>query len=520
VPLVRDRAPRRVYASLFEQDRTLAHWSLGYAQRLAAAVAPEETIVIQTSMSPTGPFHIGNFRDTACAYAVHRALTSMGRRSAILMSFDDYDRVRPSTARVRDDLAGREGAALADGARTRAICRAYIAELKAVGICPSDADADGRGAAGWETHYQAERYREGRYAERQRDAIRLAPKLARLLGAGGASALFSVYCEQCERDRTEILELGADRVRYTCSVCGAVATTRDVRRVKPRWAVDWTLRVVHEGIACEPAGQDHCSAGSTMDRTPPVYARVYRRPQPVIVPYGLVRQFGGTAKISGSRGGGLTVSDLLRVMTPQLVLWLYLRRNCKSDIRISLDRAALFAYHAEYDRLAGAASTSQRSRVLLDLVGGAAGAPLPSFRAVVALLQAHWFDAAVVVRELGDERQEVRARVAHAHAWLRGHGRSHAWLVARAVAAPPAVPPQDAARMLAPGYLGGRRTRAEYRELYLALFATTCGPPLRRIVAAYGEQGVRDAIETVAERGERPLRTRLLASLDGGPEWR
>lgn len=519
--LLRDPKPRRdAYASLFEQDRTLAHWSQHYARRAAAAVAPGETIVIQTSMSPSGAFHIGNFRDTVCAYAVHRALADMGRRSSILLSFDDYDRTRASTARARDDLAGREGAPLADGAHTRALCRAYIAELKAIGICPASADADGHGADGWETHYQAERYREGRYQCLQRDAIRLAPKLARLLAAGSPSALFSTYCEQCGRDRTEILELGVDRVRYVCEDCGAVATSRDMRRVKPRWAVDWTLRVVHERIACEPAGQDHCSAGSTMDRTAPVFTRVYGRPQPVIVPYGLVRQFAGTAKISGSRGGGLTLSDLLAVMQPRLILWLYLRRNCKSDIRISLDPAALFGYHAECDRLAGAAATSERSSALLALIAGAeaeaeiAADPLP-FRTAVALLQARFFDREVVIRELGDERADVRARIDHAHAWLRTHGRAHAWIVAHAVADPPPVDARGAERLRVPGYFEGRRTRDEYRELYLALFATTSGPPLRRIVATFGEHAVAAAIEAVAQRGARPLRTRVLANLDG-----
>jgi lysyl-tRNA synthetase class I len=515
VLLRRPDAPRReAYAGLFEQDRTLPHWSFHYARRLAARVPPGETIVIQTSMSPSGRFHIGNFRDTVCAQLVGRALAALGRRSSILLSFDDYDRVRASTARARDDLSEGEGLPLAAGGRTRDLCRAYVAELKALGICPADADADGRGGTGWDTHYQAERYREGRYLELQRDAVEHAPALARLLGAVTPSALFSVYCEQCGRDRTELLELDPDGVRYVCRLCGAVATSRDLRHVKPAWAVDWTLRVVHERIACEPAGQDHCSAGSTMDRTPPVYERHYGRPQPVIVPYGVVRQFDGGAKISGSRGGGLTVSDLLRFLPPRLVVWLYARVNCRRDLRISLDRAAVHSYYAEFDRFLAAAARPGRARTLLGLIGGGGGdvAPLPPFRRVVSLLQAHWFDDAAVAAALGDDRPEVLERIAHARAWLSAYGRDRAWIVAGEVAEPPGAAAGAVGRLLAPG----RRTRADCEELYLALFGTRCGPPLARVVAAFGEERVAAALRELARSGRRPLREQVLANLDRG----
>ncbi|MCA1568888.1 MAG: lysine--tRNA ligase [Chloroflexi bacterium] len=508
--------PRRhAYAGLFEQDRSLAHWALHYAQRVASAVPEDEPIVIQTSMSPSGRFHIGNFRDTVCAHLVQQALTRLGRRSSILLSFDDYDPVRASAARARDDLAGCEGMPLAAGARTREICRAYIAELKAMDICPRQADADGRGAAGWDTHYQAERYRTGRYVELQRDAIRNAKRIARLLGVAQPTSLFGAYCEQCGRDRTELLALHADRVRYLCRTCGAIVTTSDVRHLKPRWTLDWTLRVVHERISCEPAGQDHCSSGSTMDRTPPLLEQVYGRTQPVIVPYGLVRQFDATAKISGSRGGGLTLSDLLPLMPPPLILWLFARTNCKRDMRISLERSAIYAYYDGFDRFVVSAATSERARVLRELVGARRGAPPPPFRTLVALLQKHWYDPAAVERALGDIGPEVRVRLAHAHAWLATYGRRHAWIVAGQAPGSSCAHPPNARRMLEPGYLSEPRTRAEYAELYRTLFGTHCGPPLRRILATFGEARVSAAIEEFARDGHRPLRAQLLENLGG-----
>ncbi|MET9942939.1 hypothetical protein ABZ086_34395 [Streptomyces halstedii] len=45
-----------------------------YARRLADRHPPHHRVLIQTSMSPSGYFHVGNFRDTVCAHLVHRAL--------------------------------------------------------------------------------------------------------------------------------------------------------------------------------------------------------------------------------------------------------------------------------------------------------------------------------------------------------------------------------------------------------------------------------------------------------------
>ncbi|MFD9969058.1 lysine--tRNA ligase [Streptomyces sp. NPDC059011] len=512
---------------LHTQDRTVAHWALDYARRLADRHPPHHRILIQTSMSPTGYFHVGNFRDTVCAHLVHRALGRMGRRSAILLSFDDYDPVRESQAARDPELAGCGGLPLAERReRAARICRTYLAELRTVGILPAEADDDGRTPPGsdWETHYQYERYRAGEYREIQRRYQRDAGRLAQLLGRDDGRDLFAVYCLQCGRNTTEIHRLDGRAARYRCLSCGAELTACDPADVKPSWALDWTLRVAHERIDCEPAGQDHCSAGSTMDRTRPVYDGYLGSPQPVIVPYGLVRGELGGAKISGSLGGGPYVRDLLAVHPAPLVLWLYARRNCLSDLRLAFGPGAFLGAYDEFDRFVRAVPRDERARTLWELLTDEKpdgyGA-LPRMRSVVGALYAHGGAAGPARRHLaalhpGAEPALLDERIGHALAWLTAYGRERYWGAAVGTPAGPAVDLliEQLRAHTGTGAPRAGRTRDDFREIYGALFGTHHGPRLDTLADAVGPFALAEALAAYRERGERPLRDRVSAGSD------
>lgn len=512
---------------LHTQDRSVPHWALDYARRLADRHPAQHRILIQTSMSPTGYFHIGNFRDTVCAHLVHRALRRMGRRSAILLSFDDYDPVRESQAARDPELADCGGRPLAEHReRATRICRAYLTELRAMGILPAEADDDGRTppGSGWETHYQYERYRAGEYREIQRRYQRDAGRLAALLGKDDGRDLFSVYCLQCGRNTTEIHRLDERAARYRCLSCGAELTARDPADVKPSWALDWTLRVAHERIDCEPAGQDHCSAGSTMDRTRPVYDGYLGSPQPVIVPYGLVRGERGDGKISGSRGGGPYVRDLLSVHPVPLVLWLYARRNCLSDLRLGFGAGVFLGAYDEFDRFVRSVPRDERARTLWELLTdeepGGYGT-LPRMRSVLGAVYAHGRAADAARRHLlalhpGADRTLLDERIGHALAWLTEYGRDRYWAATGDTPAGPAVDLLIAQlrEHTGTGAPRAERTREDFREIYGALFGTEHGPRLDTLTDVFGAAALADALAAYRDRGERPLRSRVSAGSD------
>jgi lysyl-tRNA synthetase class 1 len=71
---------------------------------------------------------------------------------------------------------------------------------------------------------------------------------------------FKPYCEVCGRDDTWVTAYEAETVQYTCrhGHTGAMSLA-DGARISGKlvWKVDWPMRWQHEGVAFEPAGEDH-----------------------------------------------------------------------------------------------------------------------------------------------------------------------------------------------------------------------------------------------------------------------
>lgn len=518
-------------AHLMQRRNGYSHWAHEYAARLMEQVPPDRPTLIQSSMSPTGPFHIGNFRDTVTAFLIHRAVQSGGRASRILLSFDDFDPVRRRPAELG---AGTASAPLADaGPAVRELCRTYLRELRAVGICPRDRDPDARAPSPeWATHFQAERYRSGEYLTEQRRFVQERVDIASCLGVDRSETLFAPYCQQCGRNTTSVHPGGGRTVGYACRTCGAEVRTRQLQEVKPVWALDWSLRVLHEGIDCEPAGHDHCSAGSTMDRTQPLYARYLNRPQPVIVPYGLVRQDSHLGRVSGSLGGGLCVRDLLEVLSPTLVLWAYAVPDVRSDLRISLARPAVLRLYPEFDRFTRAAAAPGRERDLWKLLSDDdPPPPIVGFRRAVGVLAAHLYDLRATTRSLAAEAPPDGADPGGIHADADADTKARLAAALRAAARwdrPGWLP--DVASDPDPGHVAAvlerlmthgpdcRLDRSQYRTIYAMLFGGSDGPSLRGLVHRLGPAVVLDALQAFANSGRRPLRELTVGRLvDAAP---
>ena len=69
-------------------------WIDEAVQKLIAENPNKEEFVCAAGISPSGPIHIGNFREFLTSYFVHLGLKRAGKKSRFIMSFDDFDRLR------------------------------------------------------------------------------------------------------------------------------------------------------------------------------------------------------------------------------------------------------------------------------------------------------------------------------------------------------------------------------------------------------------------------------------------
>ena len=80
------------------------HWADKIAQQLVQSRPAKDEYICAAGISPSGPVHIGNFRDVATTFFVTRALQDLGKKTCLLFSWDEFDRFRKVPANVPDNF--------------------------------------------------------------------------------------------------------------------------------------------------------------------------------------------------------------------------------------------------------------------------------------------------------------------------------------------------------------------------------------------------------------------------------
>ncbi|MDR1955706.1 MAG: lysine--tRNA ligase, partial [Treponema sp.] len=308
-------------------------------------------------ITPSGTVHIGNFREIISVDLVARALRDLGKQVRFIYSWDDYDVFRkvPQNMPKQEELKAylRFPITMVPDPWERDSSYARHHEVDVETLLP-------RVGIGPEYLYQAQAYRASRYAEGIRKALEHRETLKQILDAfrdeehkiQGEWWPISVFCEQCNRDDTEVDSWdGAWGVRYHCTCCGHGETLdlRSSRGVKLGWRVDWPMRWAYEQVDFEPAGKDHHSQGGSFDTGRRVCKEVYGRDAPVSFRYDFIGIKGTPGKMSSSLGKVYTLEDLLRVYTPELVRFLFAGTRPNTEFTISFDLDVLKLYE-DYDK--------------------------------------------------------------------------------------------------------------------------------------------------------------------------
>ena len=367
---------------------------LDWVTRLADEVVAEAhrrgmdgPIVCASGISPSGPIHLGNFRELITPHLVADELKRRGIDCEHILSWDDFDRFR----RVPKNLAGVDDS-----------WEQYIGmPLTAV---PPPA---GSPHASWADHFKAplleamaatgievreisqtEQYRAGVYREpvllamRERTAIDKVLDQYRTLEAveaarqkstgkgkggkggkgggktatlteeqaaaateaerGSGAALeddgsegragyfpYKPFCTVCGTDFTTVTAYDDDshELSYDCTKCGHTETVDldTFTNGKLVWKVDWPMRWAHERVMFEPSGVDHQSPGSSFVVGKDL-APIFGWERPVGPMYAFVG-IAGMAKMSSSKGGVPIPNDALEVMEAPVLRWIYARRR-------------------------------------------------------------------------------------------------------------------------------------------------------------------------------------------------
>jgi lysyl-tRNA synthetase class 1 len=165
---------------------------------------------------------------------------------------------------------------------------------------------------------------------------------------------FKPYCPVCGTDNTRVTGYSDETVQYECR-CGHFGemSLADGEAIggKLVWKVDWPMRWAHEGVAFEPAGEDHHAPTGSFTVGRILVSELYGGQPPESVVYSFVSLAGVGGKMSGSVGGAAIPATALDVIEPAIVRWLYVRRLPSQSFAIDLSARTIQRLYDEWDRL-------------------------------------------------------------------------------------------------------------------------------------------------------------------------
>ncbi|MGY3127880.1 lysyl-tRNA synthetase class 1 [Agrococcus sp. UYP33] len=447
-----------------------ADWVSRLADEVIAEAERRGTRPVAASgISPSGPIHLGNFREVMSPHLVADELLRRGVDAEHLISWDDYDRFRKVPAGIEGvDASWAEhiGKPLTSvPAPPGSTADSWAAHFRAQAEASfAEAGVRYRGIS------QTEQYAAGAYTEqilhamrhrREIDAIldqyRTLPAakdedeaLQAALDAGSGAAAeddgsagaeyypYKPYCTVCGTDLTTIEAYDDDstEMTYACQ-CGHRETVllREFRSGKLVWKVDWPMRWAYERVVFEPSGVDHQSPGSSF-QVGLELAPVFGWERPLGPMYAFVG-FGGVAKMSSSRGGAPVPADALAVMEAPVLRWLYARRRMNQSFDVAFGSDLQRTYD-EWDALLrkAAAGTAQPAELAaLERATATAHERLPetprrvAYRTLASVVDITFGDEAQILRILRglDETDPIvdldplRPRLDRVEAWVATH---------------------------------------------------------------------------------------------------
>jgi lysyl-tRNA synthetase class 1 len=324
--------------------------------------------LVASGITPSGHIHIGNMREVVTADAVYRTLADRGADARLIYIADTFDPLRKVYPFLDDSYAEHVGKPLSEipapggagGSYADYFLQPFLAALETLGIRPEVYRAD-------------EMYKTGIYNEAIREALLNRDRIAAILKEESGKDVapdwspFNPVCNACGRiSGTKVtgFDPETDRISYEC-VCGDAGEVPVQGGGKLTWRVDWPARWKVLGVTVEPFGKDHASRGGSYDTGKRISKEIfgYEAPHPVIYEWIMLGKEGA---MSSSTGVVVSISDMLKVVPPEVLRYLIIRTKPEKHIRFD-PAMPLLTLVDNFERLSTAEDISGYDRTVLKL---------------------------------------------------------------------------------------------------------------------------------------------------------
>lgn len=287
---------------------------------------PEGEILIESGASPSGTYHLGHMRELLTPDAILLELRRRGRQARHIHFVDDLDALRKIPVNIPADYDQYLGMPLCDIPAPDGIAASYgeyfLSGFRRAG------EMLGIEA---EYIYAHDKYRAGAVVPAIERSLQRIPQARHALETVSGRKLDEHWSpiqvlENGRLKNRRFVQLDAEhKTLVYADQEGQEHTVRyDDGHVKLDWRLDWPGRWWLLGIAAEPFGRDHASAGGSYDTGVQIMKDVYDAEAPYPIPYDFINMAGDTKKMSASKGTGLDAVEGATIMPAEVVRYFIL----------------------------------------------------------------------------------------------------------------------------------------------------------------------------------------------------
>ncbi|VVB58435.1 Lysine--tRNA ligase [Candidatus Anstonella stagnisolia] len=332
-------------ASDAELDKGSMHWSQQLAQEVVQKA--KEPYLISAGMTTSGPCHLGTLCEFLYPQGIKKALEMQGKKAKyyfVADIFDAFDGVPSVFEKYKSVLEPHLG--------------------KPLYVVP---DPTGKTASFGE-HFMTEAQEIMKHFGVEAQII----KINEVYAKGAFDKYAKLFLQQEEKVKEVVArtslrkELPADwsPIMPVCEKCGRIATTRvtehtdesykyacdkDVKytkgcghkgenklsdhKYKLNWRLHWPSWMDYFGTSIEGAGVDHHTRGGSWDTLLGIFKEIFKKEPPIGYKFGFILFEG--KKYSKSKGTGMGVSQLMKLLPPEAIKYMLLKPDLQENIDIN-----------------------------------------------------------------------------------------------------------------------------------------------------------------------------------------
>jgi lysyl-tRNA synthetase class 1 len=371
---------------------------------------PDGEIIVESGISPSGSYHIGYLREILTSDAVVIELKRRGLKARHVHFVDDQDGFRKVPAGLPEEYVQYLGRPLCDMPAPDSSSQSYadyclqpfLDSVRMLGV-------------EMKVVRSHQKYREGYFTSAIELVLTHIEDTKKVLEEISGRKLDNQWSPiQVNEDgylkkRPFVaIDTKAKIIKYLDKDGQEQSISYQNGQVKLDWRLDWPARWWRMGVHIEPFGRDHGTKGGSYDTGKALMDSVFKAPAPMPIPYNFINRAGDTKKMSASKGNGIEMSEVVRVLPPEVVRYFVLRSS--PDKPLFFDPEGVAKLIDEFSELLAKEEKEEPDEQLIELCtkGVESIVSTVPFSHLVASYQAALRDP--------EKTLEIIARTEHSHA--------------------------------------------------------------------------------------------------------